>query len=155
RDDEVVVRMAAVGICGTDLHQVKGEFRRPTPMVLGHEGSGVIAWAGPSVSTVSAGDEVVLSWAPGCGDCAGCRRGRPATCRPLTVAIAGGTLPDGRTGMSYRGETVYRATATGCLAEHVVVAGRAALPVHGVPLEEAALLGCAALAGVGAALNAA
>jgi S-(hydroxymethyl)glutathione dehydrogenase/alcohol dehydrogenase len=155
REDEVVVRMAAVGICGTDLHQVKGEFRRPTPMVLGHEGSGVVEWVGSSVNTVRPGDEIVLSWAPGCGECTGCRRGRPATCRPLNVAIAGGTLPDGRTGMSHRGEKVYRGTVTGCLADRVVVSERAALPVRGVALDQAALLGCAALTGVGAALHAA
>jgi S-(hydroxymethyl)glutathione dehydrogenase/alcohol dehydrogenase len=155
RADEVVVRMAAAGICGTDLHQVKGEFRRPTPMVLGHEGAGVVEAVGEAVSRVRPGDEVVLSWAPSCGACPGCRRGRPATCRVLNAAIPRGTLPDGRTGMSYRGETVYRGTATGCFAERVVVSERVALPVHGVPLEDAALLGCAALTGVGAVVSAA
>ena len=156
RPDEVVVRMHAVGICGTDLHQVKGEFRRPTPMVLGHEGAGVVEEVGDSVTLVAPGDEVVLSWAPSCGECAGCRRGRPATCRPLNAAIPNGTLPDGTTRMSYRGETVYRGTATGCLAERVVVTEQVALPLRGaVPFEEAALLGCAVLTGVGAVLYAA
>jgi len=155
RHDEVVVRMVAAGICGTDLHQVKGEFHRPTPMVLGHEGAGVVEAVGDAVTLVRPGDEVVLSWAPSCGECPGCRRGRPATCRVLNAALPKGTLPDGRTGMSYRGDTVYRGTATGCFAERVVVSERVALPVHGVPLEEAALLGCAALTGVGAALYAA
>ncbi|HEU0336628.1 MAG TPA: alcohol dehydrogenase catalytic domain-containing protein [Gaiellaceae bacterium] len=153
---DVVVRMAAVGICGTDLHQVKGEFRRPTPMVLGHEGAGVVEWAGADVRGLAPGDEVVLSWAPSCGVCDDCGRGRPAACVPLHRAIGAGTLVDGTTGMSRSGETVYRGTATGCLAEHVVVSGRVALPTHGaVPLREAALLGCAALTGVGAVLFAA
>src|SRR5262245_65648530 len=67
----VVVRMAAVGICGTDLHQIKGEWQRPTPMVLGHEGAGVVEAVGSEVGRVSVGDEVVLSWAPSCGMCAG------------------------------------------------------------------------------------
>ena len=156
RSHEVVVRMAAVGICGTDLHQVKGEFRRPTPMVLGHEGAGVVEEVGADVTLVRPGDEVVLSWAPSCGECAGCRRGRPATCRILNAAIPNGTLPDGTTGMSYRGETVYRGTATGCLAERVVVSEQVALPLGGgIPLDEAALLGCAVLTGVGAVLFAA
>jgi len=156
RPHEVVVRMAAVGICGTDLHQVKGEFRRPTPMVLGHEGAGVVEEVGDAVTSVRAGDHVVLSWAPSCGECAGCRRGRPATCRVLNAAIPQGTLPDGTTGMSYRGETVYRGTATGCLAERVVVSEQVALPLGGaLPFDQAALLGCAVLTGIGAALHAA
>ena len=154
--DEVVVRIAAAGICGTDLHQVKGEWQRPTPMVLGHEGAGVVEHVGDAVTLVAVGDEVVLSWAPSCGHCADCGRGRPAACVPLHRAIGNGTLVDGSTGMSYRGETVYRGTATGAWAEQVVVSSRVALPTGGaVPLQEAALLGCAALTGVGAVLFAA
>jgi S-(hydroxymethyl)glutathione dehydrogenase/alcohol dehydrogenase len=153
---DVVVRMAAVGICGTDLHQVKGEFQRPTPIVLGHEGAGVVEEVGDAVTMVRPGDEVVLSWAPSCGECADCRAGRPARCLALNRAIGAGTLPDGTTGLSRNGEIVYRATATGCLADRVVLPERLALPTGGaVPLQEAALLGCAALTGVGAALFAA
>jgi S-(hydroxymethyl)glutathione dehydrogenase / alcohol dehydrogenase len=153
---DVVVRMVAVGICGTDLHQIKGEWQRPTPMVLGHEGSGVVASVGSDVELVSVGEEVVLSWAPSCAACADCRRGRPAACVPLHRAIAGGTLVDGTTHMSLDGAVLYRGTATGCLAEWVVVDERVALPVGGgIPLRDAALLGCAALTGVGAALFAA
>ncbi len=153
---EVVVKMAAVGICGTDLHQLKGEWQRPTPMVVGHEGAGVVEWAGEAVTGLAAGDEVVLSWAPSCGVCADCRRGRPAACVPLHRAIGAGTLIDGTTGLSVDGGTVYRGTATGALAERVVVDAKVALPTHGaVSLHEAALLGCAALTGVGAVLFAA
>jgi Zn-dependent alcohol dehydrogenase len=156
RAHEVLVRIAAVGICGTDLHSVKGEWRRPTPIVLGHEGAGVVEEVGADVSSVRPGDRVVLSWAPACGDCADCRRGRPAACVPLHRAIAAGTLVDGRTGMSVDGETVYRGTATGALSERLVVAERVALPIgEDVPLEHAALLGCAALTGIGAVLFAA
>jgi S-(hydroxymethyl)glutathione dehydrogenase/alcohol dehydrogenase len=153
---DVVVRMAAMGVCGTDLHQVKGEFRRPTPMVLGHEGAGVVEAVGDEVRRVRPGDEVVLSWAPSCGECADCRRGRPAACRRLHEAIGAGTLVGGSTRMRRGAETVYRGTATGCFADHVVVDERVALPTGGgVPLAEAALLGCAALTGVGAVLHAA
>jgi S-(hydroxymethyl)glutathione dehydrogenase/alcohol dehydrogenase len=156
RPHEVVVRMAAVGICGTDLHSVRGEFMRPTPIVLGHEGSGIVEQVGADVATLRPGDEVVLSWAPSCGECAECRRGRPATCVPLHRAIGNGTLVDGTTGLSLDGETVYRGTATGALSERVVVSERVALPTGGgVPLAHAALLGCAALTGVGAVLFAA
>jgi S-(hydroxymethyl)glutathione dehydrogenase / alcohol dehydrogenase len=156
RADEVLVRIEAVGICGTDLHNVKGEWQRPTPMVLGHEGAGVVEEVGDRVSSLRPGDRVVLSWAPACGECPDCKRGRPAACVPLHRAIAAGTLVDGRTGMSVDGQTVYRGTATGALSERLVVAERAALPIgDDVPLEQAALLGCAALTGVGAVLFAA
>jgi len=148
---DVVVRMAAVGICGTDLHSIRGEWSRPTPVVLGHEGAGVVEWVGPEVAGLSVGDEVVLSWAPGCGDCGDCRAGRPARCLALNRAIARSTLPGGKTGVSLRGGKLHRGTATGCMAERVVVSGKVALPTGGgVPLREAALLGCAALTGVGA-----
>jgi S-(hydroxymethyl)glutathione dehydrogenase / alcohol dehydrogenase len=153
---EVLVRMAAVGICGTDLHSVKGEWERPTPMVLGHEGAGTVEEVGEGVSSLAPGDAVVLSWAPSCGECADCRRGRPAACLKLQFALRGGTLLDGRTGLSLDGQTVYRGTATGALAEQVIVSEKVALPIgDGVPLDQAALLGCAALTGVGAALFAA
>jgi S-(hydroxymethyl)glutathione dehydrogenase/alcohol dehydrogenase len=153
---EVVVRMVAVGVCGTDLHSYKGEWDRPTPIVLGHEGAGVVEGVGDEVERVRVGDRVVLSWAPGCGGCGACRRNRPAACGPLSTAIGRGTLLGGRTGLSLDGETVYRGTATGALAEQVVVAADAAMLLgDDVPLEHAALLGCAALTGVGAVLNAA
>jgi S-(hydroxymethyl)glutathione dehydrogenase/alcohol dehydrogenase len=153
RPGEVLVRIAAVGICGTDLHVLKGEWQRPTPMVLGHEGAGVVEAVGEGVETLVPGDEVVLSWAPGCGECADCERRRPAACVRLQRAIAAGTLPDGTTGMSLDGEKVYRGTATGALAERLTVRADVALPIGGgIPVEEAALLGCAALTGVGAVL---
>jgi S-(hydroxymethyl)glutathione dehydrogenase/alcohol dehydrogenase len=153
---DVLVRMAAVGICGTDLHSIRGEWSRPTPMVLGHEGAGVVEAVGNQVESVRPGDEVVLSWAPACGDCWDCRRGRPAACVNLHRAIGSGTLVDGTTGMSLDGETLFRGTATGAMSERLVVTERAALPTGGgIPLEQAALLGCAALTGVGAVLFAA
>jgi S-(hydroxymethyl)glutathione dehydrogenase / alcohol dehydrogenase len=153
---DVVVRLAAVGICGTDLHNVRGDWQRPTPMVLGHEGAGVIEQVGKEVSALRAGDHVVLSWAPSCGECADCLRGRPAACVPLHRAIGAGTLVDGTTGMSLDGEIIYRGTATGALSERLVVTQKVALPLgEDVPLEQAALLGCAALTGVGAVLFAA
>ncbi|HXF97555.1 MAG TPA: alcohol dehydrogenase catalytic domain-containing protein, partial [Gaiellaceae bacterium] len=91
---DVLVRMAACGICGTDLHMVKGEWQRPTPMVLGHEGAGTVEAVGEEVTSLAPGDRVVLSWAPGCGECADCRRGRPAACVQLHRAIGAGTLVD-------------------------------------------------------------
>jgi S-(hydroxymethyl)glutathione dehydrogenase / alcohol dehydrogenase len=155
RAGEVLVRMAAIGICGSDLHVVRGEWRRPTPMVLGHEGAGIVEEVGEGVESVAPGDRVVISWAPACGACRACLSGRRQACEELRSAISAGTLINGGTGLSLEGETVYRMTATGCLSEHTVIAAEAALPLgEGIALDEAALLGCAALTGVGAVRNA-
>lgn len=154
--DDVVVRMAAAGVCGSDLHVVKGEWKRPSPMVLGHEGAGIVDAVGPDVTGIAPGDRVILSWAPSCESCGSCRRGRPAACAELRRAIGAGTLVDGTTRLSHDGQTVYRMTTVGAFADHVVVPERAAIRIPGdVSLEQAALLGCAALTGVGAVENAA
>jgi len=153
---DVLVRMAAVGLCGSDLHVIRGEWPRPTPMVLGHEGSGVVAAVGERVDNVAPGDHVVVSWAPSCGECGPCRRGRPGACLRLREAFGKGTLVDGTTRLHRDGQTIYRMTAVGALAEHVLLPAYATLPVPSeVPLDQAALLGCAALTGVGAVRNAA
>jgi S-(hydroxymethyl)glutathione dehydrogenase/alcohol dehydrogenase len=152
----VLVRMAAVGICGSDLHVVRGEWTRPTPMVLGHEGAGVVAAVGSEVVHVAPGDPVVLSWAPSCGTCDPCRNGRRTACATLREAMLKGAMLDGETRLSAGGAPVYRMTTIGALAEHVLVPDSAALPLtEEIPLEQAALLGCAALTGVGAVLTAA
>jgi len=69
---EVLVRVRAVGLCGTDLHVVKGDWDRPKPMVLGHEGAGTVEAVGDDIDSLDVGDTVVLSWAPSCGRCANC-----------------------------------------------------------------------------------
>jgi S-(hydroxymethyl)glutathione dehydrogenase/alcohol dehydrogenase len=151
---DVLVQVAATGICGSDLHIVRGEWTRPTPMVLGHEGAGIVEAVGVDVAGLGPGDPVVLSWAPSCGECPECRRGRRVACAPLRAGIAAGTLPDGTTRLSVGGERVYRMTAIGALAERIVVPAAAALPLPAdVSLEQAALVGCAALTGVGAVVN--
>jgi S-(hydroxymethyl)glutathione dehydrogenase/alcohol dehydrogenase len=151
---DVLVRIAATGICGSDLHVVRGEWSRPTPMILGHEGAGTVEAVGDLVSSVTPGDRVLLSWAPSCGECEPCRRGRPVACVPLRAGIAAGTLPDGTTRVAADGAPVYRMTAIGALVDRQVLPEKAVLPLpDDVSLEQAALIGCAALTGVGAVLN--
>jgi S-(hydroxymethyl)glutathione dehydrogenase/alcohol dehydrogenase len=125
-------------------------------MVLGHEGAGIVEAVGGAVEHISAGDHVVLSWAPACGECGPCKRGRPGACLRLREAFGKGTLVDGTTRLSRDGQTIYRMTAVGALSEYVVLPAYATLGIPAdVPLEEAALLGCAALTGIGAVRNAA
>ena len=152
--DDVLVRIAATGVCGSDLHVVRGEWKRPVPMVLGHEGAGVVEAVGRRVSGLAPGDRVVLSWAPSCGECGPCLAGRPVACAPLRAGIAAGTLADGTTRLSLGGKPVYRMTSIGSWAERMLLPAKAVLPIpDDLPLEEAALIGCAALTGVGAVLN--
>src|SRR6478752_5804548 len=149
---DALVRIDAVGICGSDLHVVKGEWVRPRPMVLGHEGAGVVEAVGADVRDLAVGDRVILSWAPACGECGPCQAGRTTACLPLRAGIGAGTLPDGTTRLSADGETIYRMTAVGALAECVVMPASGVLKLtHDLPADEAALLGCAALTGIGAA----
>jgi propanol-preferring alcohol dehydrogenase len=111
---------------------------------------------GAGVESVSPGDHVVLSWLPACGRCFYCVDGRPNLCAESAPAVLAGTMLDGTTRLALEGETVYRMATVGALAEHVLVPAYAALPLApDVSVEGAAVLGCAALTGVGAVLHAA
>ena len=127
---DALVRVDAVGICGSDLHVVKGEWVRPRPMVLGHEGAGVVEAVGADVDGLAVGDRVILSWAPACGECGPCLAGRTTACLPLRAGIGAGTLPDGTTRLSADGETIYRMTAVGALAERVVMPAERRAQAH-------------------------
>jgi len=150
---EVAVRLRAAGVCHSDYHVYSGDLPLPTPMVLGHEGAGVVAAVGPGVTSVRPGDPVVLSWLPSCGRCRFCLSGRPELCRVPATAAQHGTLPGGRTPFrrGAAGEPVYQFSLTGAFAEVTVVpeSGVVRLP-PGTDLEAAALLGCSVLTGTGA-----
>jgi S-(hydroxymethyl)glutathione dehydrogenase / alcohol dehydrogenase len=150
---EVLVRLGASGICHSDLHVVDGEWPRPTPVVMGHEGAGLVEAVGEGVAGVAPGDHVVLSWVPPCRRCRGCLAGRPWAC---TGTRAGEhVLEDGTTRFRRpSGEDVYSYLAVASLAERTVVSSAAAIPVPSeVAFDVAALIGCAVTTGVGAVLN--
>ncbi len=155
RAGEVEVAVAAAGVCHSDLHIVRGEWQHPVPVVLGHEGSGVVAAVGPGVTGLSPGDHVVLSWVPACGRCRYCRLGRPAQCQLAAEVIApGGVLYDGTSRLRAGGETAYHYLGVSSFAERVVVPESGAIRVRpDAPLELAALVGCAVATGVGAVRN--
>ena len=151
---EVGVRVCAAGVCHSDVGQADGEWAFPLPAVLGHEGAGVVEALGPGVSDLEIGTHVVLSSAPGCGDCVHCIVGRPVRCQRSLAAMTDGVLTTGGTPFTGAGGAIAAYSLLSCFAEHVVVAAKSAIPLpDGVPPDVAALIGCAVITGVGAAIE--
>lgn len=155
RDGEVLVRIAAAGLCHSDLSVINGDRPRPTPMALGHEASGVVAEVGPGVTDLEEGDHVVLIFVPSCGHCRPCAEGRPALCEPAAKAGAAGELLGGGKRLHRPdGGDVNHMLGVSCFADHAVVSRRSLVKIDKqVPLEQAALFGCAVQTGVGAVVN--
>jgi S-(hydroxymethyl)glutathione dehydrogenase / alcohol dehydrogenase len=149
---QVRVRLAAAGVCHSDLSLATGVLRQPVPAVLGHEGAGHIVAVGPDVDGFRPGDAVLLNWSPSCGACHFCRIGEPYLC---VHAADAASSPYARLADA-DGTAVYPGLGTAAFAQETVVprSGVLALP-DGVPLTEAALLGCAVLTGYGAVHHAA
>lgn len=142
---EVAVAVRAAGLCSSDLSVVTGKVPSPLPVILGHEAYGVIDDVGPGVPASRVGDEVVLTALAACGRCRQCVAGRPTRC-PASAAQA-------RIAYRRRGEPIYQFSSVGAFAERTVVRAGQAVPIAGLRPEVAAVLGCAVLTGVGAALN--
>jgi S-(hydroxymethyl)glutathione dehydrogenase/alcohol dehydrogenase len=151
---EVQVRMVASGVCHSDLSAQTGVMMMPTPVVLGHEGAGVVEQIGPGVTSVRPGDHVLVTWVPQCGACYFCRRDQGHLCEQATVTLASGGLLDGTTRLTSQGSRLYQMAATGTFGELVVTpeSGVVKLPPE-LDLTVAALLGCSVLTGVGAVTN--
>jgi S-(hydroxymethyl)glutathione dehydrogenase/alcohol dehydrogenase len=149
---EVEVAIAAAGVCGSDLHVVAGDWEVPMPVVLGHEGAGVVTRVGPGVEDVAAGDHVILSWVPQCGECRQCRAGRPWQCEvAANVVAAQGVLLDGT---SRWGGGLHHYLGVSSFAERVVVSRSGAIKIRpDAPLDVVAIVGCAVATGVGAVRN--
>lgn len=146
---EVIVRLAACGVCHSDLHMIGGTFKTPLPVVLGHEGAGIVEAIGSGVRGVQPGDHVVLAWIPSCGRCRYCAAGRPALCSDRQGVERQGNPPRLHT---MDGEGIHQFLDTSAFAERVLVREEGVIPIPSdVPLEIAALVGCAVLTGIGAA----
>jgi alcohol dehydrogenase len=152
---EILVKMGAAGLCHSDLSVINGDRPRPTPMALGHEAAGTVEQVGPGVDDLAKGDHVVLVFMPSCGNCPPCAEGRPALCERGVVSNTNGTLLSGeRRIFSADGRPVNHHMGCSAFAEYAVVSRRSAVKVpDDLPLEEAALFGCAVLTGVGAVIN--
>jgi len=152
---DVLVRIKAAGLCHTDLEVIDGGLAYPMPIVLGHEAAGIVEEAGPQAKGVRPGDHVVLSWNPHCGHCFYCDRSLPILCEgylaegPKARAFDGAAkarLADGRE----LGNLMF----LGSFGEYCIVTDQQAVPVpKELPFEEACLIGCGVMTGVGAALN--
>jgi S-(hydroxymethyl)glutathione dehydrogenase/alcohol dehydrogenase len=152
---EVLVEIKAAGVCHSDLHPARGDWPIKTPLVLGHEGAGIVREVGPSVTTVRPGDHVVLCWAPACGLCPPCREGRAVLCDRAEKTNFRNRLPSGGARLHARDRDLAPFLGTACFADVVVVAEEGAIPVpRDVPFDALATLGCAVLTGVGAVTNA-
>jgi S-(hydroxymethyl)glutathione dehydrogenase/alcohol dehydrogenase len=153
---EVRVRVVASGVCRTDEHVVQGDLPLPLPIVLGHEGAGVVERLGAGVDDLAEGDPVVLSWLPVCGRCRACRAGWTGMCRTTAKAAEKGTLWDGERRLHGRGRALNVMSLTGTFGGYVVVPRASLVPIdRDIPLDEAALLGCSAVTGYGAVAHAA
>ncbi|MFF3463441.1 Zn-dependent alcohol dehydrogenase [Streptomyces sp. NPDC002619] len=142
---QVRVRLAAAGVCHSDLSLSDGTMRVPVPAVLGHEGAGTVVAVGEGVTHVAPGTPVVLNWAPSCGSCHACTLGEVWLC---ANALTGAADVYART---VDGTDLHPGLNVAAFAEETVVSGSCVLPLpEGVPLTDAALLGCAVLTGYGA-----
>lgn len=151
---EVLVKIAAAGLCHSDLSVIDGSRPRPTPMALGHEAAAVVVEIGADVDDLAKGEHAVLVFVPSCGHCEPCATGRPALCEPAAAANAAGTLLSGARRITRRGAPVHHHLGVSAFAEYATVSRRSLVKIErNVPLEHAALFGCAVLTGVGAVVN--
>jgi S-(hydroxymethyl)glutathione dehydrogenase / alcohol dehydrogenase len=152
---EVLVRLAACGVCHTDMYTASGvDPSGYSPCVLGHEGAGVVEAIGDGVSSVAVGDHVVTLFSPQCRECVNCRSGKTNICTAIREQQNAGYLPDGTTRLSRDGERIRHFMGTSTFAEYTVMPEIALSKVHPeAPLEGAALFACGLSTGLGAAMQ--
>lgn len=154
-DGEVLVRISAAGLCHSDLSVINGDRPRPLPMALGHEAAGVVEEVGRGVAGLKAGDHVVMVFVPSCGHCQPCMEGRPALCEPAAASNTAGSLISGEWRLhGSGGERINHHVGVSAFAEYAVVSRNSLVKIDAsLPLEHAALFGCAVLTGAGAVFN--
>jgi S-(hydroxymethyl)glutathione dehydrogenase/alcohol dehydrogenase len=152
KEGEVLVRIASAGVCHSDYHVMKGEWNPPLPMVLGHEGAGIVEKVGPGVTMSQPGDHVILNFRPNCGFCKYCQTGRPVLCNGS--ASARWFMFDGSVRLHKGSTDINHFARVACFAEYAVVPQSGAVPVRkDMPLDKACLIGCSVMTGVGAVIN--
>ncbi|HEY5334225.1 MAG TPA: alcohol dehydrogenase catalytic domain-containing protein, partial [Solirubrobacterales bacterium] len=152
---EVLVRLGASGVCRSDLHVWNGDWPEvPVPIVLGHEGAGVVEEVGSRVDRVAPGETAILSWLPSCGACRSCLAGKPYLCLTAPDTVYRHVMPDGTTRLRSGDEAVHSFLTVGSFGEFAVVPESGVVPIEGtVGMDRAALVGCAVATGFGAVAN--
>jgi S-(hydroxymethyl)glutathione dehydrogenase / alcohol dehydrogenase len=153
RRGEVLVRVAAAGVCHSDLHLADGALGGGRwPMVLGHEGAGVVVAVGEDVDELAVGDHVAFCFVPSCGSCRACRAGRRTLCEVAARNGVAGMLMDGSSRLrGADGGVLQHGLMVACFAQFAVVPAGGAVPLpDSIPLWQAALLGCGVVTGIGA-----
>jgi Zn-dependent alcohol dehydrogenase len=157
RGGEVLVRVAAAGVCHSDVLLADGALGDGrAPIVLGHEGAGVIESVGEDVAGLAPGDHVAFCFVPSCGVCGACRAGNRTLCEPAGASALAGTLLDGTSRLHLSdGTTLQHGLLVACFAEYAVLPAAGVVPIPPeIPLWQAALLGCGVVTGVGAVSSA-
>ncbi|WP_323032479.1 zinc-binding dehydrogenase [Paracoccus sp. (in: a-proteobacteria)] len=155
-EGEVLVEIVAAGLCHSDLSTVAGTNKRALPLVGGHEGAGIVREIGRGVTELKPGDHVVMTVAAGCGQCRYCRDGRALLCDAVAATRVAGQLTNGQRRLSMGGKPVYHYAGLSSFAQYAVTVPSALVRIDPeVPLDVAALFGCAVVTGAGAVFNAA
>ena len=153
-ETEIMVKVAAAGVCHSDLSVVNGNRVRPVPMVLGHEGAGVVVEVGSLVTDISVGDHVAFIFMPNCGDCLQCRSGKPSNCEQGNAANAAGRLLSGAKRITLNGSKINHYAGVSCFGEYVTADHRSVVKIpKEISFDVAAVFSCAVITGVGAVVN--
>jgi alcohol dehydrogenase len=151
---EVLVEVAAAGLCHSDLSVINGTRLWPLPMVIGHEACGYVREVGDGVTGLRPDDHVVFSFLPTCGHCAMCLAGRASLCERGVAANRAGTLLSGGIRFHANGSRVHHHSGVAGYSQFTVVARESAVKIDpDIPMETAVLFGCAIMTGVGAVVN--
>ncbi|MBW6397675.1 zinc-dependent alcohol dehydrogenase family protein [Roseomonas sp. HJA6] len=154
-DGELLIEVAAAGLCHSDLSTIENQRPRPLPIVIGHEGAGIVREVGPGITDLKPGDHVITVFAPSCGNCRYCVRGRPNICPTGNAFRGAGQLPTGTRRLKrLDGSPINHNSGLSLYAQYAVVARRSCVKIgDDIPLDDAAIFGCAVMTGAGAVLN--
>lgn len=155
KSGEVLVRVQAAGVCHSDLHTLRGELRASPPLVLGHEGAGVVEAVGNDVTRIKPGDFVLVNWLPADNTCRACLSGHPNQCERFAATTFQGFLPEGTSRLrTSDGTALKHYLSASTMSEHIVIDEASAIPFPpDVPFDVAAIVGCAVATGVGAVIH--